>query len=62
MTAKGFCRKTKQQAWSSPSFGQRSGIDLESYLPIVIEVSIYVGVRDLTQEEDLSSERKCICF
>ena len=57
-----FGRNTKQQAWSIPSFGQRSGTHLDSYLPIVLEASINIGVRDLTQEENLSSVRKCICL
>lgn len=52
-TGKGFCRK---------SFRQRSGTGLDSYLPIVLDASVNVGVRDLTQEENLGSERKCICL
>ena len=57
-----FGRKTKQQAWFIPSFGQRSGTHLDSYLPIVLEASINIGVRDLTQEDNLSAVRKCICL
>lgn len=52
----------KQSSRPVQAFGQRRGTDLESYLPIVIEASINVGVRDLAQEENLRSERKSICF
>lgn len=32
------------------------------YLPVVVDVSVNVGIGDLTQDEDLRSGKKCTCL
>lgn len=34
----------------------------ENHLPVVINISVNVGIGDLTQDEDLGSGRKCTCL